>query len=58
MQKGMFKTVATSLTVLLFVSVGIGLWDTLRSLDELAICIALTFIISGILDTWAALISR
>jgi hypothetical protein len=44
------KTIVVSAAVLLFVSVGIGLWDAVRGLSPLDAGVALIFICSAILN--------
>jgi hypothetical protein len=49
----MSKIMAASTAVLLFVSVGIGLWDFLRNLNPLDVGVVLVFVISAVLGSWA-----
>jgi hypothetical protein len=49
----MSKIIAASTVVLLFVSVGIGLWDFLRNLNPLDVGVVLVFVISAFLGSWA-----
>jgi hypothetical protein len=49
----MSKIIATGTAVLLFLTIGIGLWDVISSLHALAAGAALIFVISAILNTWA-----
>ena len=47
----MSKIMAASTAVLLFVSVGVGLWVFLRSLNPLDVGVVLVFVISAILGS-------
>jgi len=49
----MSKIIAVTATVLLFVSVAIGLWDGVRGLGALAAGGAVIFVISALLNSWA-----
>ena len=49
----MSKIIAVSTAVLLFVSVGIGLWVFLRNLNPLDVGAVLILVISAILGSWA-----
>ena len=49
----MSKIIVVSTAVLLFVSVGIGLWDEVRGLSPLDAGVALIFVISAVLNSWA-----
>ena len=49
----MSKIIVVSAAVLAFVSVGIGLWDEMRGLSPLDAGIALIFVISAVLNSWA-----
>ena len=49
----MYKIIVGSTAVLLFVSVGLGLWDILRGLSPLDAGVALIFVISAILNSSA-----
>jgi uncharacterized membrane protein YfcA len=49
----MFKIIAITIAVLLFVSVGIGLWVFLRSLNPLDVGVVIVLVISAFLGSWA-----
>jgi hypothetical protein len=49
----MSKVIVVSAAILLFVSVGIGLWDGVRGLGALAVGGAIIFVISAVLNSWA-----
>jgi len=49
----MSKITATGTAALLFLTVGIGLWDAIQGLHALAAGAALLFEISAILNSWA-----
>jgi hypothetical protein len=48
----MSKIIVVGTAVLLFVSVGIGLWDVVRGLSSLDTGVALIFVISAVLNSW------
>jgi hypothetical protein len=50
----MSKIIVVSTAVLAFVSVGIGLWDVMRGLSPLDAGIALIFVISAVVNSWAS----
>lgn len=54
----MSKAIAPSIGLLLFASIGIGLWDLFRGLDALTAIIALSLIFAGVFNTWGALNSN
>lgn len=54
----MSKIIAIGVGVMLFGSIGFGLWDLVYGLAPLALSIALTFVAAGMLNTWGALNSN
>jgi hypothetical protein len=49
----MSKIIVVSTAVLLFVSVGIGLWDEVSGFGPLDAGVALIFVISAVFNSWA-----
>jgi len=52
-RRGMSTIIATSAAVLLFLTVGIGLWDAIQGLHALAAGAASLFVISALLNSAA-----